>query len=362
MELRKAALFVTDRCNLRCTYCYEQANGGRSIDPSLASKAIQYLLSRASSSFSLTLFGGEPLVNRSLLETLMDSALEQAEALGKKISFLINTNGTLLTPEIISMLEAHRVFIVLSLDGDRATHDFHRRRADGGSSYELVEKNLRHILGYRALHVRMTVTPDTVFKLHSNVQFIKSLGFRTLGMALNRDSDLWNEGAVSELSHQYDLLTDWYIDLVKSGEHFRIVDIDLFLAKGSRTLKKGRPPCSAGDGSIAIGPDGRIYPCHRFVGIEEAVLGDIDGGIDDSMAAHFRSYDPYSVEGCEGCIHIQDCYKCIWLSFVKHRSLSRKVQTACSESKLFLGACRKIADSLSGEQLHKHLRGVLPDA
>ena len=37
-------------------------------------------------------------------------------------------------------------------------------------------------------------------------------------------------------------------------------------------------PCGAGRNFLAIGPDGNLYPCFRFVGLKNYVLGDLDTG------------------------------------------------------------------------------------
>ncbi len=236
--------------------------------------------------------------------------------------------------------------IVLSLDGHRDSHNRHRHTAGGGDSFGLIERNLEHILRYPSLHVRMTVTPGTVSRMHENVLFIKSLGFSTLGFALNRDSDGWGEEALGDLEKQYDMIADWYSEELRRDNPLRLVDIDLFVAKGHRTLKHGRPPCSAADGSMAVGPEGEIYPCHRFCGMTEAIIGDIHRGIDPEKAAYFRDFDPYAVRDCEGCPLLPECYKCIWLSFVKTGALSARIPAFCRESHIFIGAARKVASSL----------------
>lgn len=70
--------------------------------------------------------------------------------------------------------------------------------------------------------------------------------------------------------------------------------------------------------SVAIGPDGDLYPCHRFDGYEEAIIGDVVRGIDTEKAGYFRKCDPYNVGEVKNCSLISECYKCIWLSFVKN--------------------------------------------
>lgn len=344
---KKAALFITDRCNLRCDYCYEKNNEGRTIDKDSAEKAIDFLLSSSTPAFALSFFGGEPLLNIDLIESLMEYCRLKSRTMERRISFLINTNGMLLDRKNLDILGRYGVMVVLSLDGEPESHDLHRKVAGGGGSFSLIQKNLPHIKEYPRLHVRMTVTPETVSRLSANVRFIRELGFRTAAFALNRDSDEWNDERLDILESEYEKLTDWYVEDLRGGSPFRLVDIDLFAAKGKRKLKKGRPPCAAGETSVAVGADGSLYPCHRFVGSEAAIIGDVRRGLCAEHAEPFRRFDPYGVKECGDCALIGECYKCMWLSFVKKGALSARVPAACRESRIFIKSAVKVAQALS---------------
>ena len=48
----------------------------------------------------------------------------------------IHTNGVLLTERFCELFAEHGVKVGISIDGDRAANDRHRRYADGRSSYD----------------------------------------------------------------------------------------------------------------------------------------------------------------------------------------------------------------------------------
>ena len=53
---------------------------------------------------------------------------------------------------------------------------------------------------------------------------------------------------------------------------------------------------------VAITPDGDIYPCHQFVGIEEWKMGDIfSDRIDQKIKDYFAGIHIYSKENCGNC-------------------------------------------------------------
>jgi uncharacterized protein len=342
MKISKAAIFLTEGCNLRCDYCYQSRNNPKSMDLELSRKTADFLLNNSGDSLAITFFGGEPLLKPDLLKEIIDYTVWNGPLMGKRVAFSINTNGTLLDEDNLKLLSDNRVSIVLSIDGKKETHDYHRKTANGEGSFSLLNKNLPHILNYPLVQARLTVSPDSIYSLFENIKFIEELGFKKSGIALTRDSNDWTPERIEELKNQYDIMIDWYINKIREGTNFSITDIDLFVAKGDRKLKSGTPSCSAGEESIAIGVDGLIYPCHRFVGYRETSIGDIDKGLDEEKRNYYRGFDPYRVEGCEECSFLSNCYKCMWLSYVKHGMPGCKVPVACAESKIFILSAEKV--------------------
>ena len=83
------------------------------------------------------LHGGEPLLAgparlRRIITTLR-AALDGVCDLDLRI----HTNGVLLT-SVCALFAEHQVKVGISIDGDRAANDRHRRYADGRSSYDQV--------------------------------------------------------------------------------------------------------------------------------------------------------------------------------------------------------------------------------
>jgi uncharacterized protein len=91
---------------------------------------------------TVVLHGGEPLLmGASALESTLGILREIIEPVAE-LRLHMQTNGVLLTEELCQLLVAYDVKVGVSLDGDRAANDRHRRFPSGASSHAQV----RHAL------------------------------------------------------------------------------------------------------------------------------------------------------------------------------------------------------------------------
>jgi uncharacterized protein len=67
------------------------------------------------------------------------------------------------------------------------------------------------------------------------------------------------------------------------------------------------------ENTFAVGPDGSIYPCYRFVGMQEYVMGHVrDQPSQKELAespagVRMRAFKEYVDQECKGCKHIRYC-------------------------------------------------------
>jgi uncharacterized protein len=154
-------LSVTHQCNLRCKYCcygeHSQYKGrthnNQTMSPEIAEKAISNFLERSDFVNAISFYGGEPLLNFSLIEHSISFAKDLASKLGKKPMFLMTTNGTLLTDEIIHYLVQHDVFVHISIDAVKESHDQYRIFKDTNlGSYDTVIRNIDRFIELYPTH------------------------------------------------------------------------------------------------------------------------------------------------------------------------------------------------------------------
>jgi uncharacterized protein len=143
MEL---TLFVDHQCNLRCDYCYNGEKFTRPMDMATATRAIDFALERAPDELRVSFFGGEPLLRKDLVRAIVQYA--ERTATGRlPLSFVMNTNATLIDEEALDLLSAPRRFSVFaSVDGGPDVHDAHRVDAAGRGSFDAARAGLLRLV------------------------------------------------------------------------------------------------------------------------------------------------------------------------------------------------------------------------
>ncbi len=94
--------------------------------------------------FYITFYGGEPLLNFSLIK----QCVEYVKTLNcsNTIMYSLTTNLTLMTQEIAEYLASVPNFtVVCSIDGNQELHDEHRKGLDGKGSFEYTMEGLKKI-------------------------------------------------------------------------------------------------------------------------------------------------------------------------------------------------------------------------
>jgi uncharacterized protein len=162
-------LLPTERCNFRCTYCYEDFAIGRMRPETVL--AVKRLIDRRLDdlqSLSVSWFGGEPMLGRGIVEDISEHIVRVRAEQPNPFHYAadMTTNGYLLdlaNVERMASLGIHHFQI--SLDGPEALHDRTRLRADGQGSFQKIWYNLLAIRDGIApvdILLRIHLTPDNL--------------------------------------------------------------------------------------------------------------------------------------------------------------------------------------------------------
>lgn len=259
-------VFLSDRCNMSCDYCFLDLNGKAAtvLSEDAAARALDRHLKAHGARARVTLLGGEPLLHPELAV----SVARRARAGGAKVTLV--TNATKAAPALAKELAGLGVELSASVDGPAEVHDLHRRMAGGGPSHSAVSAALS-ALDPKDWRVNLVVSPDTAGRLLSSVEWLRSRGF-------------------SRVSFHADVRAPW-----SDSEHAALAAALEGFVRYARTLRgalslwhldgfRAPAPVEAGD-ELVLGADGRYYASDAYLAKPygsalEGAVGDATAGPD----------------------------------------------------------------------------------
>jgi uncharacterized protein len=282
-------LKLTGACNFDCTYCYDydRERFKARLDADAIRRTISALL-RRTESLSIVFHGGEPLLRFDLLRDVVEFARAQAGE-DRSIGFSIQTNGSLVTPEVVEFLDAHRFSVGLSVDGasDGANRLRHVRRGPGafGHLERLLRRHpefVRRRCGVLAVASRTSAPTLPDFALWLQERGVGGLSVSFLDL-VGRGRDLADEKLTPE--EAVDLYRR-FVALVRAGDLSTLAFqsligriANLFTFQPRDLCHKG--PCGAANDFMVLDAEGTLRTCD-CVYDDFFVIGAASEGVPDS--------------------------------------------------------------------------------
>jgi uncharacterized protein len=173
VPLSEFVLKVASRCDLACDHCYvyegpDQSWRGRPLTmpdeviSQTARRIAEHAASHHLNSVQVVLHGGEPLLAGRARLGRIANELRSALHGTCGLDLRIHTNGVVLDERFCELFAEHDVRVGISIDGDLAANDRHRRYADGRSSYDKVIRaiGLLRTGRFRRLYAGLLCTID----------------------------------------------------------------------------------------------------------------------------------------------------------------------------------------------------------
>ncbi|MCP4600318.1 MAG: radical SAM protein [Proteobacteria bacterium] len=262
IEIANVTLNLTNRCNLKCSFCY---NGRRIKDEISIDKICSFLKNaqtEMSNDASLIVLGGEPTLEPDRLFNLLDNIdgmFSQAP--------MISTNGTHLNEDIVNELANRRVEVQVSLDShDPKAHDAGRgtgvfSRATAGIQ-RLVKAGVHTIIS-------MVYKRSNIRDMEGYLELAMSLGVNEARFIPLRRAGAAKDYQMSEQPDQLVAFEHLLNILEKRPELSRLLRRDFFsIALTQCRYSTSRVSCGIGRRVIFIDADGSLYPCPNHVAPE----------------------------------------------------------------------------------------------
>ncbi len=304
----------TERCNLNCTYCYIP-EAMRRDGSHMSEQRLLDALSRLKRYFSRTLprgergqiifHGAEPLLNRDAVSTGIS-------AFRNDFHFGIQTNATLLDDRTVEFLVTHGVSIGLSLDSASESIGSRTRRTwSGRPVHEQVVSAMDKLRGYAHWSVIATMARGNMKRLIDLVEFFHAKEVPTCMLNVVRctlDRSRRVKPSDATASRHYLAALDRTFELYReTGRKLPVANFANILlaiiAPSARRLMCDISPCGGGRCFFALAPDGDLFPCSEFIGLDEFRGGNLfeDEMKDVLVSPAFRRVTERRIENFEPC-------------------------------------------------------------
>lgn len=297
-------------CPSNCAYCWSSDPASPVMPIETINDIAEWLSEYQENPVTITFHGGEPLLaGAGFYRQALTILSERLQHLTPE--FALQSNLWLMTPELAEVLAEYHVPIGSSIDGPADITDLQR----GKGYYEETMKGYR-IATAHGLTVRFicTFTNRSVARREEIFDFFMEHGFpMKLHPALpSLRSGQPEEWALSpeEYGELLVYLLDRYLENLSRSVVMNINDLVKCVITRHGTV------CTYVDcmaNTFAIGPDGGIYPCYRFVGMPEYLMGyvsdrptreQLQETAPWKMMEEFRSFVD---SACADCSHITYC-------------------------------------------------------
>lgn len=312
--INTVVLNVNTGCNLSCTYCYKEdldkPSAGKKMSAETAEASVEMLLRESpdETRFTVVFFGGEPLSNRPLIEHMVDYCERRFREAGKQVEFVMTTNATLLTEEIVDYLDAHRFGLSVSIDGPKTVHDRNRITVGGQGTYEVVRRKADMLLSrYRSRPVgaRVTLTRgitdvETIWDHLFNELGFAEVGFAPVTSGDISDYNLSGEELIAVFANMK-ALGRRYLEAALEHRNIGFSNLHQLITDIHEGHKKALP-CGAGLKMLAVDHKGELNLCHRFTGSSLPTFGNVQSGVKQAELNDFLSQRLDRTDtGCDSC-------------------------------------------------------------
>ncbi len=277
-EVPRLTLIPTWQCQMRCRYCFIPKQDGRVMSRETLDGAIDMLLASDREHLMIQFFGAEALLEYPLIQHAIEHGYKAAMQAGKRLDFVLSTNGWSIDEEKLSWLSDYPVKLELSLDGDPTIQNtFRRALKKGEDSYARGIPHKAEMIKASGLHydVIMVVHPEAMEQMYSSFFHIADLGFDRIQINFGLGY-VWTES-------QKKVFAD---GLHKIGNELR-----RRWSKGSDLVMvnlEGRPMPIRLNAEITVDWDGTIYGGNAFLHETEHKSKFVTGHLDDLV-----SFDRY---------------------------------------------------------------------
>jgi len=262
------SFIITQRCNLKCSYCYLSR---KKIDIS------EKVLKEYSKSFLETpgvnkrviFVGGEPTLKTELVELGIKYLKYFNKSARKKIQTVINTNGIILNKKVLKLYE-NLDYISVSMDGKEYSQNLNRKTINGKTTFKKVIQNIETIKKFypQKLIINKVISSNNYQNLFEDIFFIYSLNPKVILWNIALEDGQWTKEKLNKLSNQIKKLRKW-ADSKAHNKNFRKIFPRIYQIEKRKCVLD----------SLTVNTKGELYHCEILSNLQKDCLGNLKQGI-----------------------------------------------------------------------------------
>jgi uncharacterized protein len=307
-----AVLLLTNRCQLRCTYCYASAGEFESdeLTPELGCAAIQYVCENARkmgrSRFEVSFHGGgEPTMAWNTLQECVEFARKQ----DIPANITLTTNG-IWSRQKTEWVTGHIDDISLSMDGDPQTQDRNRPFSGGRGSSTVIMRTIEELDRRKARYgIRLTATAPWEDFPRSIHYLCEQTGCKSMQVepAFNSQRGGHRQPGSDEARAYADAFLEAFDIATAAGRKLSY--------SGVRLGKTSGAFCSAPYQALVVNPSGDLVSCYEVTNDQHPLaplskIGRIENGeikVDETARTRLHQKMAERRDGCRECAAYWSC-------------------------------------------------------
>lgn len=334
---------VTTICNLKCKYCFADCSPveGEFMQKNVMRRIITEMLKMPVQVITFEFSGGEPLCHLEGIKQFIDLAETIKSDSDKIVQYRIVTNCTLITDEFIDLAKKYDILVGISIDGPKQLTDPIRIKGDGSGAFDDIIAGINK-LADNGIPVNGAVCtigqhnvnfPDEIvdFFAEHNISF-KPRPANILGREIVCNTTT----KPGEWAEAYQKM--YYRSKQKGVENFSIHIFEENVYGPIRDYICLRYPCGAAREVITVNPNGDVYPCDGFKGVDEFKMGnilseDLSDILNKNEVRKLKDRTAKDIEKCSKCIYRAMCCSCCYSAYGKFGTVYRE-DPHCADRRL----------------------------
>ncbi len=289
-EFKTATLMLTNRCNLSCYHCCQDAVNGKYED--LSTEDIFKIIDKMCeiNIGDLTISGGEPL--------LRDDFQEIIKYISNKMNCTLSllTNGTLITEKLAEFIEQHFESVSVSLDGSNRELT---KIVRGKDIFDFVIEKIKLLKSKKAKNISVSAVLPRIKKIEDDfIGLCNELGVKPLLRTFSLVGR--GESGLKKITDEFE----------KYAEKNNLQFYNKYMTEAAQNIDS----CPACIRNFTVDYLGNVYPCNLLLG-DEFKIGSIISETDIFSKifswSKIEEYRMFMNTPCELCEYKELCWHCI---------------------------------------------------